>query len=598
MSVFNYLTDKDKELIEEYIDTYADRTSSITDRHKYIGLRYVLGEWAHNKDKFLSQMFGDKLILSRPFTYKMSVEGLYREYNNLINEDKQPWNMAYSWIKKLFYDECFNYDVFDALVNHVISKDGLVNNAYDGDNFIIPCGEGQKPIKISRGMKPMRIIHSLAERFDPDFFKPDEISGKSNYDLFCIWHSRLFNQANIDGELCLSIHPLDFMTMSDNGNGWESCMTWSRDNDPGDYRAGTLECMNSPYIVIAYLHNPKHKMNRETMKNEYLQVSDEWEWNSKRWRELFIVQDGLILEIKGYPYQDENLTNAALMWIKELAHNNLGWDYNDEELNVQESVKIDEENYYTISPETTYHMYNDIGTLTKHRMRVNYEKLNARCEKHEDGFDVSVFQPYDTDMWHHLFTIPYGGIATCMCCGDALDNDESRSNMVLCSECLPGYKCGCCGEWIEGNNYYYIPDCDDPICEYCYENNTIMDDLTDELHFDGDSYLYTINWAPVADEEGKCLTNENGTPLFYGGKNITVYDPDCNNAYKALFNGEPKEYYKPNFFGYGGSYYWYVTTDMIKDKEWFERVFELSDPIDEEIADWVERNAMFNESLN
>ena len=101
MSVFNYLTDKDKELIEEYIDTYADRTSSVTDRRKYIGLRYVLGEWAHNKDKFLSQMFGDKLILSRPFTYKMSMEGLYREYNNLINEDKQPWDMAYRWIKKL-----------------------------------------------------------------------------------------------------------------------------------------------------------------------------------------------------------------------------------------------------------------------------------------------------------------------------------------------------------------------------------------------------------------------------------------------------------------------------------------------------------------
>ena len=38
--------------------------------------------------------------------------------------------------------------------------------------------------------------------------------------------------------------------MSDNNSGWESCMSW-RNN--GCYRRGTVEMMNSPYVIVAYL---------------------------------------------------------------------------------------------------------------------------------------------------------------------------------------------------------------------------------------------------------------------------------------------------------------------------------------------------------
>ena len=38
--------------------------------------------------------------------------------------------------------------------------------------------------------------------------------------------------------------------MSDNDYGWDSCMGWMNE---GEYRLGTVEMMNSPCIVVAYI---------------------------------------------------------------------------------------------------------------------------------------------------------------------------------------------------------------------------------------------------------------------------------------------------------------------------------------------------------
>ena len=579
MSVYELLTDRDKELITDYIAAFADQSNDIT--NEWRGLDVALAEWDKQKSKFLEKMFGEHLILSRPFTYKMPEDGLWKEYNRLRTENAEPLNNVTKWLRNLWATGKINDDIW-VYLRTVIEGETLIANAYKGEDFIITGPEDvapKKPLKISKGMKPMRILTAVAERLDPTYLEPDPYTRKSQLDDFMIWHSKIFNQSNIDGELCLSIHPLDFMTMSDNTNGWDSCMTWAREGNPGDYRAGTLECMNSPYLVVAYLHNPKHVMNQKTMKNHYSTVSDDWEWNSKRWRELFLVQDDIILEIKGYPYQDENLTNAALMWLKELAHDNLGWDYNDEEMNIQDDFDIDDENYYSITVEPTYHMYNDVGTIKVHRMRVNYDKLAKNCENEYDSsnpnhnFYNTCQHDYHDDRWHHIYTIPFGGIAKCMCCGKDIDYDEETSNNVLCSSCHPGYRCACCGEWINGEAYY-VENEEDPICYYCWENNTITDDLDSTTYLDGDCNMVELRWAPIVDDDGNCALDEDGTPIFYDNT-VWTYEPRYNNAYNAIFNKPPREYYQRNGYGWGGTNYYYVTTDMINDIDAFKEVFNI-----------------------
>ena len=95
--------------------------------------------------------------------------------------------------------------------------------------------------------------------------------------------------------------------MSDNDCGWHTCMSWFHD---GEFRLGTIEMMNSPYVVVTYL----------TAKEDMI-LTEDFYWNNKKWRELFIVTDKVISEIKSYPYVNRALTKYALNWLKDLAEN-------------------------------------------------------------------------------------------------------------------------------------------------------------------------------------------------------------------------------------------------------------------------------------
>lgn len=554
MSAFDLLTENDKDLIKQYIDWYGGDFSS-----PIAPLERVLREWNERKSENLETLFGgESLILSRPYTYTMSKEGLYREYDRLYSSNSGPLQTFRKFIIgiPLSNPEMEQYREF---LESLTTRDTLIESAYVGPSFIMKFGDGEL-WKIPRGIKLMKIFHKLCEKFSPIMLLPRDLGymvAPSYYDEFREWHSRLFNQAYMDGELCISIHPLDFMTMSDNDNGWDSCMTWAR-SSPGDYRAGTLECLNSPYIIIAYLHNPKHKMK----------LGGSWEWNSKRWRELFIVHEGVISEIKGYPYQDENLTNAVLMWIKELASKNLQWEYDDKETNIKDVIDVDNENELLIDFEPTYFMYNDFGTLEKHRARLNMEKLFQRAEEiHQRGYytrygswewNCSVYKDRNNEKWQYTLSVPYGGTATCMCCGGWLDDEEERSSFVVCDDCYPSTHCSCCGDRLEPGEIYWVDDC--PLCEGCYDNNTAEDSLTGESHMADGCQFTNVYWKIGEDEYGR--------PVYYDDY-ISVYELEDSDAYFDIFKNEPRRE-KRDWF-----YYDYVTLDDVIDMDKFKRVFEI-----------------------
>jgi hypothetical protein len=340
------------------------------------------------------------------------------------------------------------------------------------------------------------------------------------------------NQSYLDGTLSLSIHPLDFMTMSDNGGSWSSCMRWasSEDGGPGDYRMGTVECMNSPYIIIAYLHNPNKKYDFwQNWRNDEV-----YSWNKKKWRELFIVQDGIISEIKGYPFQDENLTNTALMWIKELANDNLGWNYDDVEVNVAgEYNKDGNVNMFKIAPQYSAYMYNDFGTLAKHRGRVNLDALKRRSQEASE-ISITEYQPRNSSTYHIIYSIPYGGKATCMCCGQPVPYYDNRTDTVLCKDCESTDVCPCCGEYYSGEGYY-VSSYEEPICYSCYEYECSRDDLSEDMEYGGS----------LVDIRLLLGNDSNGNPVFYDNI-ISTLDPESfdNMNYQRLFSDVPLRYQK------------------------------------------------------
>lgn len=540
--IFDLIPEEDKEKIEQYIHWFGPSRSDMMDWNCWTGLESVLSEWADQKEKTLLKLMDNQLILRRPYTYTAQTEGLSKVIREHTNEPAftafQHW---WEWTlkrtagntieilnpdgskKDLHWFAPWSYpgSCFDSYV--------LACNAYQDDDVIVVFPSGKK-MKMFKGMKPMKILHRFVEEFNG----PEDL-----YDAFRTWHSMQLNQKKMDGELCLSIHPLDYMTMSDNANNWESCMRWtnkySEQDTHGDFRAGTVECMNSPYIIEAYLHNPAHEYK-----------IDNWTWNSKQWRELFIVQEGIINEIKGYCFQDENLTNTALMWIKELAAKNLGWTYEAEEQNVKGEILLDNGDKMYFSFDPTQYMYNDMGTLKVHRGRINKKVLFSDKYRHTEQ------KSFNSDNWSYFIEVPYGGQATCMCCGQPYEG-EHMSNMVFCDRCDYVRVCACCGDVIDEDGSYYIEDIDDYYCENCYCDNCINDSLTGECHLSDNITEVKILYG----------YDDCQKPVFDDNYTMWVYEPEDNWEYQKVFNAPPK---KIKMEGYYNTYDVYaVTLDMVND---------------------------------
>lgn len=549
LTPYNALTEKDNELIDEYIHWFGPNYPDSADWRNWAGLETILMPWNNAKAENLFTMFGNELIVKRPYTYKQNLDGLSHDIGVAMENDKEYRDFNYWWnwsIKHnanvkfeivcddstctngLFYSKFF-------LIESAFSSKVLAENAYTEKEYKIKFEDGTI-FKVSSGMKPMKILHKFIEKYGT----PED---EEMFERFRIWHSKLLNQKNVDGELCLSIHPLDYMTMSDNANKWSSCMRWTdkygNAGDPGDYRAGTIACMNSPYIIVAYLHNKNHPF-----------CINDWEWNNKRWRELFIINEGSITEIKGYPYQDENLTNTCLMWLKELAYNNLGWTYEDEEYNAKNAIEDNDITYYLDYIKSDY-MYKDIGSLDKHACRLNKKVLFTKFKHNYYNYNANNDKTIFID-------IPYGGYTSCMCCGAPID-EYDRDKAVLCDSCESVRRCNCCGNPVyNDDDLYWVDDSDEPMCYDCWCDQTAMDDLTEENHLIDNM---TEIWLLKGYDDAK-------NPVWYREKTIFVYDPMDNWDYQNMFIASPKYL----------NHRYYVTADMVKEDQYkdFCRVFDIS----------------------
>ena len=481
-------------------------------------------------------MFGNELILRRPYAYTVPQENMSTIFlNQMGSPDFYKFNI---WVQSQLYVNPI-LKPYTTELTAMRSSESLSENRWDGEPFNITFIDGEV-LKIQKGTKIMKILGKIAMKCG---------CPQNDFENFRLWHSRILNQRTLDGELCLSIHPLDFMTMSDNNDNWSSCMGWiSNSESPGDYRSGTIEMLNSPYVIIAYLHNPAHTMDADLT---------DWEWNSKKWRELFLVQDGLISEIKGYPYQDKNLTNTVLMWIKELASEHLGWEYDSDEVNTKNVFSMENFEGGKFSFDTTQHMYNDMNALEIHRARVNRKVLpkystNSYVDSSEPQYNI-------INMYH----IEYGGKMTCMCCGNSYGLFKECN--VFCSDCEQGEYCARCGHWIGGDEYW-VDELEGPLCEECYEDEASYDSLTEEPHL-------IDNMEEIYLKVGE----DDDDRFIFSDYAIFVYEPQDNSDFERIF-GIDYPYCIKNEYG---SKVLYVDADEVRDREYVEELFNVNlDDID------------------
>lgn len=393
--------------------------------------------WYQNKSKYLYDLMGEQLILSRSFKYTRSEDELrgamIETMRKHINWESAFWESLRLEFNKIYgpdWDDAYNpnhvrsaaeveADAFYTSLQRSMYPESLVHgrielwHRYLNKNTYTVEIRGEK-ISISSGQKTMKVLGKISKIFGLE----------EEFEAMRIAHSQVLNQKTIVGDLHLSIHPLDYATASDNNNGWDSCMSWYNN---GCYRLGTVEMMNSPCVICAYI----------TGKNVMEDVGG-GTWNSKKWRAWIIVDKGLIVMNRQYPYHNDNIAKEAIDWVAELASVNLGWHYDT----------FESDFYYGEAgfDLTSDYMYNDFDGSCPGRV----------------GLDVK-----------HGYEINFSGPANCMWCGEEIAIGEIDASTTVCNKCQDAVYCTCCGEYIQEDDIAWGPD-NMPYCYSCY-NDTFVE---------------------------------------------------------------------------------------------------------------------------
>lgn len=285
--------------------------------------------------------------------------------------------------------------------------------------------------------------------------------------------SRIIQEDKIEGTLCLSVHPLDFLSVSENTYNWRSCHALD-----GEYRAGNLSYMMDKSTVICYL--------KATDSAQLPSFPGDIKWNSKKWRVLLYLSNDWKMIIAGRQYPFETSVGMDIV-LKDLLpaskllrdDKNRYWtDWNNllySEVELTNRIKIEFDSSYV-----------PIGNEL-----ISLDELVTNGEGSKQFNDVllsSCYKPiysmqYITHFWDcnggYLTTnrkdtkFVIGGYTYCLWCGEK--ETLLGADTMMCDTCELEHgtsendmftTCDCCGRRMYFDDGYGVGD--EEVCEECY----------------------------------------------------------------------------------------------------------------------------------
>lgn len=567
LNLVELLSQKDKKLMTDYINLYG------IGKEDFIGIDKYLKYWGESK-KTLYKIFGDKFQIEIPVTYEKSDKEMALRFENLL---------SHSFIKKIMsvMDEngFNNSDLCDFLSLRILKLTPFLNDSIAASIKFTSKANG-KEIRLQKGMKPIRALQRIVSAF-PNLLSMDD------FEDFRISHSMCLNDKYIHGTLVLSIHPFDYITMSDNDSDWSSCMSWVHD---GCYHTGTIEMMNSNNVICAYLKsNNDYNFSKHTKNDDFV-------WNNKKWRQLIIMNKDIIVAGKPYPYVNKDMTLKAIETLKILAKENKNWEYS-----YGPELYLDMKHIYSLEAMEhnrawlhnnnafkhnilfdTKGMYNDMlndnhteywcyrNKVPKMRIFSYSGKANCACCNKDNLLEEANNYEYDyNERYYNTDSIVCSyckNLGSCYNCGSYVGQKSLRSlgqYQDLCPNCIQRMfrKCPCCGEGYINKNMIWS------------NNEVIGIKLQDKVHYDSfdkictycDYYLYT--------EKELKNTNRNRILPYSDMEIVPVYACDkCKE--KLIIAGLITITSLPASEEHINSYYWrpkskkcYITTKIYTAKE-------------------------------
>lgn len=422
--------------IRDMVVNHAASYNEIVASH-YAPTATFLYYWNKNK-KSLFKLFGQKLIIPFDVEIKIRDEETYEEIVKYAGDFYVAYAEAayndydqkvYAWIQKT---ESIFIEKFLCFLSDNRSKEFYDRNTFsDLTRLVRPAGllndttydmplynpKTRRKIKIPRGTKIMRALGKLNKIY--------EFATNDEYEEFRTTISTITSKKSGIETIYLSIHPLDFLTMSVT-NKWSSCMKLPN----GEYCNGALEMMNSNLTVIAYTKT-KEKVKRT-------------DWNDKSWRCLFYINKNILLAGKEYPFQHEEMKKAILDKLASMVEEKFGWTY-----------MFKDENYLEYTSGKNNH-----GRMNLSLLKNKYKKKDKKIFVYTAGF-----------MYNDFIESPSSKRYLCY------RNPVKKAKAICLSGPAICYNCGkpimSTDEIIENLEYntddYYRETCyDDQLCAECY----------------------------------------------------------------------------------------------------------------------------------
>lgn len=291
-------------------------------------------------------------------------------------------------------------------------------------------------IKCATGQKTSRIIGKLCREYGVDRHE--------RYNAVFAQLSDALNPLQMLKTALLSVHPCDFLEMSNKDNTWTSC----HNLENGSYQAGALSYMTDDVSMIFFTVDPG--------------ATDHFYRLPRRSRQMFFYKDGTIFQSRLYP---SDLSEQMDLYRSI----------------VQKAIAV------------------CLGEPNRWILKKKREDVNECCTSGEGSRqypdynyygNISVLKTYG-EVAHFVVGRP----SLCVCCGQAYRNGHLKcrcEDLVVCKDCgntvsvnnaryIEGayhcnaclHICAVCGDLIHGNMY---PAYDRrgrlvEICESCYQHS-------------------------------------------------------------------------------------------------------------------------------
>lgn len=417
---------------------------------------YLFREWETNKEKFI------------------------KRFGGLIYEWSEPIEFTLDDAQKRMRAMEFATTVSDTFNNPVLAE--FIDENLDGffENKVV------KTVPNSEILEGMKLLKAFK------YFEPNKAALRNIQDIA----SQIIQENKIRGTLCFSVHPLDYLSSSENTYNWRSCHALD-----GEYRAGNLSYMVDNCTFMVYLKGAD---------NQHLYGFGPVEWNSKKWRMLIHASetDDIMFAGRQYPFSSKsgidtvlNIYNSLMISEKLNSpfcygsyHKYGSWraDYIDSYVPFDAT---DMEDVVHLSGK--YLVYaNQLIDLNKVVLEgpncLNYNDiLKSTCYRYPY---YAILDPYGYHSVEHLLNHPVvvGDEVPCLHCGKELIHNTET---MRCDDCELEFgteendvysSCDCCGARIYVDDAICVGDDGDLICDSCFHSHAFVCDCCGGVYYEAD----------------------------------------------------------------------------------------------------------------